>query len=59
MLYRIDEILGYLNRCDRVTSSQADPLEILAKRLSLRGLIVSFIFFAINVTSAWSLRIFS
>lgn len=43
MLYRVDEILGYLNRCERTTSNQSDPLEILAKRLSLRGLIVSFI----------------
>lgn len=43
MLYRVDEILGYLNRCERVTSYQADPLELLAKRLSLRGLIVSFL----------------
>lgn len=43
MLYRGDEILGYLNRCERTTSNQADPLELLAKRLSLRGLIVSFI----------------
>lgn len=43
MLYRVDEILGYLNRCERTTSNQADPLELLAKRLSLRGLIVSFI----------------
>jgi hypothetical protein len=44
MLYRVDEILGYLNRCERTTLNQADPLELLAKRLSLRGLIVSFIF---------------
>ncbi|EBA4609553.1 hypothetical protein CTZ44_10380 [Salmonella enterica] len=44
MLYRVDEILGYLNRCERTTSNRADPLELLAKRLSLRGLIVSFIF---------------
>lgn len=44
MLYRVDEILGYLNRCERITSNQADPLELLAKRLSLRGLIVSSIF---------------
>lgn len=43
MLYRVDEILGYLNRCDRTTSNQTDLLEVLAKRLSLRGLIASFI----------------
>lgn len=44
MQYRVDEILGYLNRCKRITSNQADTLELLAKRLSLRGLIVSSIF---------------
>lgn len=43
MLYRVDEILGYLNRCERTTSNQAEPLELLAKRLSLRGVFVSFI----------------
>ena len=43
MLYRVDEILGYLNRCERTTSNQKDPLENLAKTLSLRGLIASFV----------------
>lgn len=51
MLYRVDEILGYLNRCERITSNQADPLELLAKRLSLRGLIVSSIFLLLMLLS--------
>lgn len=59
MLYRVDEILGYLNRCERTTSNQADPLELLAKRLSLRGVIVSFILLLLMLLPLWDLRIFS
>lgn len=51
MLHRVDEILGYLNRCERTTSSQADPLEILAKKLSLRGLAVGFILLLLMLLS--------
>ncbi|EPT9140728.1 hypothetical protein ACVTKY_004787 [Klebsiella michiganensis] len=49
MQYRIDEILGYLNSCERTVSSQTEPLEILAKKWSWYGIITNLIFMVLTL----------